>query len=761
MYGLFTEDINKLDSEFFKLDAVYDFTSIYTESEESSDKQQSVISKMCTAILNFIRSIRAKILKLFGNDDKANEILKKIDATKTVEVSVYDKEIKALEEESQELQNAVDKAVNDSLSDEDITKLKNKRKTVLGIVGAALGVGGATTAVAVKKKFKISDLIPFKNKKGTDINKIISGTERAIKKLETKLNKEQNKKNKDENKISKIETSLKILKENLNDLTKTANKQVQEINQVIAKEAKANHSDDEQPATTADKDESNGTPIQSETPEQKNDESETQPKNTNTQQSDQKNLTPEEQKEFDKYKDENDNIIKEISDQMKKNNVVNLAGGGDLHLKFMNIYKDYSDNKSSMTLDKNKEYNSQFKKIKNDVDTLIKNKPKTDSSQQAENQPKNKEENDEEQLTEEQQSCKRIALAALKQHSNVLSSDAPKFKKEIEEIINNGKYTRNDFKRLDEIVDILMYYKNTMNRVDSSKDKLNDEEKEKLERLSKKPLDTVTKNDYEELKELVYNVEVRKEQEKKNKTNTNNNNDKIIEPSYGKHKGPLHDMLTKPDQSKYVKPEEKQELEEIEDRIKNKKFTEKDGKYIEKLTMEIIHREEADDESNEKSNETNNNKSDSSEVSLAKEILNILITIRKMVSKTKSGTNELEKGETVSLGGKYAILLKEDDIKTINSIKSTDDDFVDKVKNVTASVLKSLKKDYGVGNIRNEFNSMGITLSIDAAKEKTDEINKARKELEEKYNELENSKTTNESSYDLINNILTVFENSF
>ena len=97
----------------------------------------------------------------------------------------------------------------------------------------------------------------------------------------------------------------------------------------------------------------------------------------------------------------------------------------------------------------------------------------------------------------------------------------------------------------------------------------------------------------------------------------------------------------------------------------------------------------------------------------------------------------------------------------MKTIKSTGDDFVYKVKNVTASVLKSLKKDYGVGNIRNEFNSMGITLSIDAAKEKTDEINKARKELEEKYNELENSKTTNESSYDLINNILTVFENSF
>ena len=561
MYNhLIQEDINKLDSEFFKLDAVYNFTSIYTESEESADKKQSVISKMCTAILNFIRSIRAKILKLFGNDEKANEILKKIDATKTVEVEVYDKEIKALEEESQELQKAVDKAVNGSLTNEDITKIKNKRKTVLGIVGGVLAVGGGT-AVAVKKKFKISDLIPFKNKKGASIQNCIKKTEHAIEKLEAELNKEQNKKDIDTDKIEYIKDLLKLEKEHLTDLTKIANEQAQKIDKAISTETKADHSDDDEQT---------------------------------------KNLQSKQRPEIVKYPDPVDTTIEDkrkvLSDASKKLKELNSDKSGSSNSEKMASLKHIIDVRDENTIT-NSEYMDLVNFLRSkDIEEKYSNDGKsTTENETKKNQPgyypyehsmsnykyetgkhtpfryctsmireikkycsDNKnfisltdEESEQIKKTEyhppalctddEAKKIEKIARdindrceKAKKENQKNQSSNyrkdfaerllnhesidnVPKLKTELKSIINSGKYTDEEYKRMGEIEDRLQF-EMILQKVYDDRDKLNTNDQKILDTLTKKT--NITADDDKELTILLNKVQDAKYNERKrNKSN--------------------------------------------------------------------------------------------------------------------------------------------------------------------------------------------------------------------------------------------------
>ena len=184
MYNnLIEEDIMILDNEFFKIDTMFEsvdkmydikqreleynyiytesineeFVDLYTEAEEAKSKnEQGLLGRLFTAILNFIRSIRAKILRLFGNDKKASELEAKIKgnpklANQTVEITNTTDAEKAIDEGTSFFGSLIDKIVKGTATEADADAAEEKNKSLLSRIaifggGALLAAGGAKVA---------------------------------------------------------------------------------------------------------------------------------------------------------------------------------------------------------------------------------------------------------------------------------------------------------------------------------------------------------------------------------------------------------------------------------------------------------------------------------------------------------------------------------------------------------------------------------------------------------------------------------------
>ena len=170
---LFTKDLISLDIDFMKLNTIFEavdkqfeikvkelkydkiynesvnYDDLYMEAEtEKKEKKQGILKRMFDRLLNFIRGIRVKILKLFGKDDKAKELEKKIKgdkdlANQQINVDTHDDEFKALEDESKFLNTKVQKIKNKTITAKDGEEVKSKRISVKKILGITAGAAGA------------------------------------------------------------------------------------------------------------------------------------------------------------------------------------------------------------------------------------------------------------------------------------------------------------------------------------------------------------------------------------------------------------------------------------------------------------------------------------------------------------------------------------------------------------------------------------------------------------------------------------------
>lgn len=181
--NLLQEDSMILDMEFFKLNNMFEnvnkiyaiqqkeleysyiytenineeYIDLYTEAEEAKDrKEQGLLGRLFTAILNFIRKIRAKILRLFGNDKKAAELEAKIKgnpklANQTVEITNTVDAEKAIDEGTSFFGSLIDKIVKGTATEKDADAAEEKNKSLLSRIaifcgGALLAAGGAKVA---------------------------------------------------------------------------------------------------------------------------------------------------------------------------------------------------------------------------------------------------------------------------------------------------------------------------------------------------------------------------------------------------------------------------------------------------------------------------------------------------------------------------------------------------------------------------------------------------------------------------------------
>ena len=180
MYNnLIEEDIMILDNEFFKIDTMFEtvdriydikqreleynyiytesineeYVDLYTEAEAAKDrKEQGLLGRLFTAILNFIRKIRAKILRLFGNDKKAAELEAKIKgnpklANQTVEITNTTDAEKAIDEGTSFFGSLIDKIIGGKATEKDADEAEEKNKSLLSRIaifggGALLAAGG-------------------------------------------------------------------------------------------------------------------------------------------------------------------------------------------------------------------------------------------------------------------------------------------------------------------------------------------------------------------------------------------------------------------------------------------------------------------------------------------------------------------------------------------------------------------------------------------------------------------------------------------
>jgi hypothetical protein len=142
---IYTENINE------------EYIDLYTEAEEAKDrKEQGLLGRLFTAILNFIRKIRAKILRLFGNDKKAAELEAKIKgnpklANQTVEITNTVDAEKAIDEGTSFFGSLIDKIVKGTATEKDADAAEEKNKSLLSRIaifggGALLAAGGAKVA---------------------------------------------------------------------------------------------------------------------------------------------------------------------------------------------------------------------------------------------------------------------------------------------------------------------------------------------------------------------------------------------------------------------------------------------------------------------------------------------------------------------------------------------------------------------------------------------------------------------------------------
>ena len=235
MYNnLIEEDIMILDNEFFKIDTMFEsvdkmydikqreleynyiytesineeYVDLYTEAEVAKDKkEQGLLGRLFTAILNFIRKIRAKILRFFGNDKKASELEAKIKgnpklANQTVEITNTVDAEKAIDEGTSFFGSLIDKIVKGTATEADADDAEEKNKSLLSRIGifaggALLAAGGAkVTSDKLKErgvtkqtiKEAVSNLLKREEDTKKKSNEVTQTNEQNVQKAQQAMN---------------------------------------------------------------------------------------------------------------------------------------------------------------------------------------------------------------------------------------------------------------------------------------------------------------------------------------------------------------------------------------------------------------------------------------------------------------------------------------------------------------------------------------------------------------------------------------------
>ena len=235
MYNnLIEEDIMILDNKFFKIDTMFEYVDkmydikmkeleynyiytesineeyidLYTEAEEAKSKnEQGLLGRLFTAILNFIRKIRAKILRFFGNDKKASELEAKIKgnpklANQTVEITNTTDAEKAIDEGTSFFGSLIDKIVKGTATEADADDAEEKNKSLLSRIGifaggALLAAGGAKVASDKLKergvtkqtiKETVSNLLKREEDTQKKSNKVTQTNEQNVQKAQQAMN---------------------------------------------------------------------------------------------------------------------------------------------------------------------------------------------------------------------------------------------------------------------------------------------------------------------------------------------------------------------------------------------------------------------------------------------------------------------------------------------------------------------------------------------------------------------------------------------
>ena len=251
---LIYEDVLSLNLDFLKLNNLYDITDIYfninikeikyecvyseythnnydelyLEAEQvKANGKKNIIGKMINSIINFIKKVRVKILRLFGKNEKAD----RIESTMVVEVDTHDEEIKAIEKGNNIFTNLINKVINGTATKKDADNAEKEYKSILGVIGGIIGIGTVSgAAVAHKKGWKISDL--FKKR-----NNIMNKYEAESKKDENMLNKAKestNQQNMSEETIDANKKIVDIYQQFVNDKSKVYTKVGTDINSAVS-----------------------------------------------------------------------------------------------------------------------------------------------------------------------------------------------------------------------------------------------------------------------------------------------------------------------------------------------------------------------------------------------------------------------------------------------------------------------------------------------------------------------------------------------
>jgi len=355
--NLIKEDIMELDVNFYALNHMYETVEtiemiksdeiiyeygythniddcvdemLYEAEQQAEQKKTGIVSKMIDRIINFIRNVRIKILKAFGNEEKAKEIEDKLNKSKgNVKLNTYEKELKAIEEEENLFKEMINKIKNGTITEQDAEKVKNKHSNVMAIIG---GVAGGAAAVGVT--IKIVDLFKMRTK----VKSVAELSEDAEKDLnDAKRSLEGKNEDSPSVKAAKevINTYSEFSKQKARVVTNASTEVNNKINEVFAKEnTDTNNKNDntqqqntEQPKAEPKEEQQNTQQQNTEQPkaEPKEEQQNTQQQNTEQPKAEPKAEPKEEQQNTEQQNTQQQNTEQPKAEQQNSENNKDLA----------------------------------------------------------------------------------------------------------------------------------------------------------------------------------------------------------------------------------------------------------------------------------------------------------------------------------------------------------------------------------------------------------------------------------------------------
>ena len=885
MYNnLIEEDIMILDNEFFKIDTMFEsvdkmydikqreleynyiytesineeYVDLYTEAEVAKDrKEQGLLGRLFTAILNFIRSIRAKILRLFGNDKKAKELEDKIKgnpklANQTVEITNTSDSEKAIDEGTSFFGSLIDKIVKGTATEADADAAEEKNKSLLSRIaifggGALLAAGGAKVASDKLKergvtkqtiKETVSNLFKREEDTKKKSNEVTQTNEQNVQKGDQAL-KNNSQSGNEENtkagrrimgfitgagkfftgKASELKSKINGVSSNNNDdntgdnkgSSKSSNNRFDFLDADIEKndvgtlrERIGNICYTSRDFSSGDFDaaikyvESKGIKLG-------------EPYNGNPELIlNKKKLSECTEDDFrDAVFELKENFCTERINEVKKIGKYMFGPGGKA--------KKNDDKKKDSTKDEQQTSTSQARpKIVNypefsDATDNDKEKLIMDASKAIKTIPQNSERGKREKENLEKIISKGISINSGDYNalvSVVRNEDISKKYKQFNDKKNEQPKNKTDIQMDDEEASIkCKHIIREIKTYDSTNHVLTKDEMQKINEIDKNATNKkCTENDLNMVQKI--NDDMKKRTPDTSRNNSIFNHINTEEPNSYCNRI-IKEIETEPGEGAKLTDDEKKQIDEIKDRLKNKKCTENDVKILDRIydeqykRMRSVLKNDKNNESKpenkvEKQPETqtdkpeetqSKNKTDTTEQKkgnkinndiriksditaslsgIIREIINCLLIPTKNIDKNDPPKNVNVYHSPRGRVSVYYLL----DVEHTNPIRYNSDketeveylkkliefaDYFNKIRNninfdELCKYTNEEDKDELIEYLNNLYSKMNRDL---------DDAKKNLKEIEEYERQQKSSKTTNESSYDLINDILTIFENSF